>query len=95
MTLFPHSETQFTKTKMYEKYAKVLTIFFLVSWGFPETYAYCWQAGRNPTFSGPPEVSQIDLFTVLVEWKNLVSEVECADQFLVKYWQHNSPQVQH
>ena len=80
---------------MYEKYAYFLTIFFLLSCGPPKTYAYCWEPGRNPTFSGPPRVSQIDFSTVFVEWKNLVSEVECADQFIVKYWQPNRPQVQH
>ena len=80
---------------MYEKYKYFLTIYFLLSCGLPKTYAYCWEPGRNPTFSGPPRVSQIDFSTVFVEWKNLVSEVECADQFIVKYWQPNRPQVQH
>jgi len=55
--------------------------------------AYCWEPGKNPSFTGPPKVEQIDLRTVKVSWFGLVSMRECADQFLVKYWQKNDPQA--
>ena len=54
--------------------------------------SYCWQPGWNPKFIGPPKVRQIDLRTVQVSWQGLVAKIECADQFLVKYWQKNDPQ---
>jgi hypothetical protein len=43
-------------------------------------------------FTGPPKVEQIDLATVRVSWEGLVTQRECADQFLVKYWQRTNPQ---
>ena len=43
-------------------------------------------------FTGPPKVEQIDLATVRVSWDGLVTQRECADQFLVKYWQRSNPQ---
>jgi len=49
--------------------------------------AYCFGAGKNPSFTGPPKVEQIDLRTVKVSWSGLVQQAECADQFLVKYWE--------
>ena len=55
--------------------------------------AYCWQAGYNPGFTGPPTVYQVKLDTVRVSWKNIVKNRECADQFLVKYWQSTQPSV--
>ncbi len=58
----------------------------------PVVESYCWQPGRNPSFTGPPKVEQIDMRTVRVSWFGLVSMRECADQFLVKYWQENNPQ---
>merc|ERR1712223_1263831 len=42
--------------------------------------------------TGPPVVQQVNLRTVRVTWEGLIEEVECADQFLVKYWQKNTPQ---
>ena len=55
--------------------------------------AYCWEPGKNPEFTGPPKVEQIDIRTVRVSWFGLVKMRECADEFLVKYWQRNDPQV--
>ena len=54
--------------------------------------AYCWEPGKNPSFTGPPVVSQVDYQTVRVSWFGLVQMRECTDQFLVKYWQKNDPQ---
>ena len=54
--------------------------------------AYCWEPGKNPYFTGPPIVEQVDLQTVRVSWLGLVEMRECADQFLVKYWPINDPQ---
>lgn len=51
-----------------------------------ETIAYCWGAGQNPSFTGPPRLSQVDLFTVRVSWKGIVKRKQCADDFVVKYW---------
>jgi len=58
----------------------------------PLASAYCWEIGRNPYFTAKPVVQQVDLRTVRVSWNGLVESVECADQFLVKYWPRNSPQ---
>jgi len=58
----------------------------------PLAKGYCWEPGRNPYFTDPPVVQQVDLRTVRVTWEGLIEEVECADQFLVKYWQKNNPQ---
>ncbi len=55
--------------------------------------AYCWEPGKNPDFTGPPKVEQVDMRTVRVSWFGLVKQRKCADQFLVKFWQRNSPQV--
>ena len=54
--------------------------------------AYCWEPGKNPYFTGPPIVQQVDLQTVRVSWAGLVEMRECTDQFLVKYWQKTNPQ---
>ena len=54
--------------------------------------AYCWEPGKNPYFTGPPVVKQVDLQTVRVSWLGLIEMRECADQFLVKYWQKINPQ---
>lgn len=54
--------------------------------------AYCWEPGKNPSFTGPPVVEQVDIRQVRVSWFGLVSQRNCADQFLVKYWQKTSPQ---
>ena len=72
---------------MYQTLIKFFTIITInvVS----KTNAYCWQPGKNPSFTGKPTVAQIDLSTVMVKWNNLVSKVECVDQFLVKYWRDN------
>ncbi len=55
--------------------------------------AYCWQAGWNPGFTGPPTVQQIALDRVRVSWGDIVKYRQCADQFLVKYWPRNTPSV--
>ena len=45
-----------------------------------ELQAYCWQPGWNPSFKGPPVVTQIDMSTVYISWKGLVIMPECTDQ---------------
>jgi len=52
---------------------------------------YCWQPGKNPGFNGTPKVEQVDIRTVKVSWKGITTQTECADQFLVKYWESTSP----
>lgn len=54
--------------------------------------AYCWEPGKNPSFTGDPIVEQVDIKTVRVSWFGLVEYRQCTDQFLVKYWLKTSPQ---
>lgn len=65
-----------------------LTVVVFISFiNAPLVNAYCWEVGKNPYFTGPPVVQQVDLGTVRVSWSGLVEYIECADNFLVKYWQ--------
>ena len=54
--------------------------------------AYCWQTGWNPSFTGPPVVSEIQPNVVRVSWAEIVENKKCADNFLVKYWKQNHPE---
>lgn len=54
---------------------------------------YCWEPGKNPSFTGTPIAEQVDIKTVRISWFGLVSSRECTDQFLVKYWPRNNPQA--
>ena len=54
-------------------------------------HGYCWQIGWNPYFTGPPVLRQVDISTISVSWKGLVKNLECADQFVVKYWPIRNP----
>jgi len=69
-----------------------IVVAFISFLNVPLARAYCWEPGRNPYFTGTPIVQQVDLRTVRVSWAGLVESVECADQFLVKYWPKNNPQ---
>lgn len=40
---------------------------------------------------GPPMAVQIDFTTVLLRWNDLVTNRECVDSFLVKYWEDSNP----
>ena len=53
--------------------------------------AYCWQIGWNPSFTGAPNVVQVDTTVVQVSWGNIIETRECADQFVVKYWKSRRP----
>ena len=53
--------------------------------------AYCWQIGWNPSFTGAPNVVQVDTTVVQVSWGNIIETRECADQFVVKYWKSGRP----
>ncbi len=52
---------------------------------------YCWGAGKNPGFSSKPRVTQLALDRVRVSWRGLVTQEECADNYVVKYWPRHSP----
>jgi hypothetical protein len=53
----------------------------------PSVSAYCWQPGRNPSFTAPPLVEQVSVNHLRVVWSDgIISRRECADQFLVKFW---------
>ena len=65
---------------------------FLIACLFPlEIHSYCWGAGQNPGFTGLPNVEQLSLDRVRIIWSDIVSQRECADNFVVKYWQRSSP----
>ena len=66
-------------------------LLFLVISFVPLVNGYCWQPGKNPGFNGTPKVEQVDIRTVKVSWKGITTQTECADQFLVKYWEITSP----
>ena len=53
--------------------------------------AYCWQAGWNPSFTGPPVVSEIQPDVVRVSWAGIVTRKNCTDSFMVKIWGHDRP----
>ncbi len=65
----------------------LLFLFSLVARG----EGYCWQAGHNPGFTSPPRVTQLAMNRVRVSWRGLVTQEKCADNYLVKYWQHHAP----
>lgn len=52
---------------------------------------YCWQVGWNPSFTGQPTIIQYAPTSVQISWKNIIKTRECADQFMVKYWESHSP----
>ncbi len=52
---------------------------------------YCWGAGQNPGFSGRPRVTQLAIDRVRVSWEGMVTQEECADNYVVKYWRRHSP----
>lgn len=79
-----------------------------------QAQAYCWAAGRNPGFSGPPTIEQVSLQhlfpidrisiqkatlfflqvkidVVRVTWGDVVTQRECADNFVVKFWPRSAP----
>ena len=69
-----------------------LAVVLVLGSGVRLTHGYCWQAGANPYFIDKPSIQQVSLSKVRISWEGIVEERECADQFLVKYWQTNMPQ---
>ena len=67
------------------------TFLILLITPVPQASAYCWEPGKNPKFTGPPKVEQVNVRKVRVSWFGLVEMRDCADQFLVKYWPSSSP----
>lgn len=53
--------------------------------------SYCTGPGANPTFISGPTVQQVSLTSVLLSWEGLVKRLDCADQFVVKWWNRNDP----
>jgi len=47
---------------------------------------YCFGAGYNPWWSGPPIVEQLSLTSVRVSWHGLLQEAQCADNIMVKHF---------
>jgi len=58
---------------------------------FRTSDAYCWEPGKNPYFTAAPRVEQVTISKVRISWQGIVAKRECADAFLVKYWQLNMP----
>ena len=54
--------------------------------------AWCKSIGWNPSFNGPPKITQIKSTSVLISWEHVLQTRECADDFFVKYWKTRSPQ---
>ncbi len=54
-------------------------------------HSYCWQAGKNPGFSRPPNVMQLEEDKVRVSWEGALVNEECADNYVVKYWRNVTP----
>ena len=54
--------------------------------------AWCKSIGWNPSFNGPPTITQIESTSVLISWDHVIQTRECADHFFVKYWKTRSPQ---
>lgn len=55
------------------------------------TSSYCTGPGKNPSFISGPTVEQVGLTSVVVSWEGLVKQLDCADQFVVKWWNRNDP----
>ena len=55
-------------------------------------YGHCYTIGANPGFSDVPSVTQLTPWMVRVSWKEVVTQRECSDHFLVKYWRTDDPQ---
>ena len=68
-------------------FKKVVICFFILYIKIDLNNGYCWQAGWNPGFTGSPVITQVTSTSVRVSWKDIVKNRECADQFVVKYWE--------
>lgn len=66
-----------------------LALFILIR--APSCLGYCWQAGKNPGFTDAPQIRQLAMDRVLVSWEGLVTKEDCADNYVVKYWQRQAP----
>lgn len=62
------------------------TLLLLLALAPPACQGYCWQAGWNPVFTGPPIVEQLTLTSARVSWAGLLKYGECADNVLVKHY---------
>lgn len=69
----------------------MLCCFFILCIKIVLINGYCWQVGWNPTFTGNPTIIQNAPTSVQISWKNIIKTRECADQFMVKYWESHSP----
>ena len=54
-------------------------------------WGHCYGIGANPGFSDVPNITQLSPFRVRVSWENVVTQRECSDHFLVKYWTNDEP----
>ena len=51
---------------------------------FVKIDAFCSDA-KKPIFTGKPKVYQIAIDKVILSWKDIIKNKECADEFIVKY----------
>ena len=72
---------------------QLLTVVVFISvTNVPLVNAYCWEPGKNPSFTGRPIVQQVDPSTIRVTWEGLVQNENCIDNYLIKYWVKDKPQ---
>ena len=62
---------------------KLATIFAVI---LHTVHGYCLGVGMNPSFKAAPIVEQTGPTSVKVLWDGLVTNIECADNFVVMYW---------
>ena len=68
-------------------------IFLLLMCAIPRlVWGHCYGIGNNPGFSDSPIIKQLTAWSVRVSWKEIVTQRECSDHFLIKYWKTEEPQ---
>ena len=75
--------------KIRGKHNKLMKYLVLTFVAFKCINGYCWN--QNPGWSGPPKVTQRAMDTVQVSWKDLVTQRDCTNNFVVKYWLKSVP----
>ena len=68
-------------------------IFLLLLCVLPRlAWGHCYGIGKNPGFSDSPIINQLTPGSVRVSWEEIVTQRECSDHFLIKYWKTEEPQ---
>ena len=68
-------------------------VFIVMLCAFPGLISsHCYGIGKNPGFSDNPTIKQLSPWSVRVSWNDIVTQRECSDHFLVKYWKTKEPE---